>query len=274
MKMRMRIAELALLAMGLSWGVGANAQSGESGQDNAPAMAMGSGRMVRGTVTAVAGDKVTLKTESGDVFTVALSANTRVMKGRDQAKAADVHVGDGIGAMGEIDQPTKTVHALYVSVVDAEQIKKMRESLGKTWIAGKVTAIDDLKLTILRSDKVSQTIEVDEDTSFKRGGRGMQMAMQGEPGPMGGGGRREGGANGGSPNGGSPNGGGESITLADIKLGDNVVGQGSLKNGTFVPTTLAVVTPGQRRRRDQGDSPAAPPAAGTPTSAGGTVGPK
>jgi len=256
MKMRMRIAELALLAMGLSWGVGANAQSGESGQDNAPAMAMGSGRMVRGTVTAVAGDKVTLKTESGDVFTVALSANTRVMKGRDQAKAADVHVGDGIGAMGEIDQPTKTVHALYVSVVDAEQIKKMRESLGKTWIAGKVTAIDDLKLTILRGDKVSQVITVDEDTSFKRGGRGMQAMMQGDgAAPMPPRGDRAGGGAG------AGNGGGESITLADIKVGDNVAGQGSVKNGVFVPTQLSVADPTQQRRRRQAGDGAASAAA-------------
>jgi len=213
--------------------------------------------MVRGTVSAVAGDKITLKTENGDVYTVVLTPNTRLMKGRDPAKVADVKVGDGIGAMGEMDQPTKTVHALFVSLVDAEQIKKMKESLGKTWIAGKVTAIDELKLTILRSDKVSQVIAVDEDTSFKRGGRGLQAMMQPDGGAMPQRPGREG-----APNGGG-GGGGESITLADVKVGDNVAGQGVLKNGVFVPTELAVVDPTQRRRRQGEGTPLAAPNAAT-----------
>jgi hypothetical protein len=258
---------LMVAALGLGCGLGANAQAGgDPGQDGqGPAVAMGSGRMVRGTVTAVAGGKVTLKTENGDVFQVAFTANTRVMKGRDQAKVADVHVGDGIGAMGEIDPATKTVHALFVSVVDAEQVKKLRESLGKTWITGKVTAIDDLKLTILRGDKVTQVIVVDEDTSFKRGGRGMQTMLQGDGAvampPRGD--RAGGGA-------GAGNAGGESITLADIKVGDNVAGQGSVKNGVFVPTQLSVADPTQQRRRRQpGDGvPAATPNGASPNGAG------
>jgi hypothetical protein len=278
---RVRLASLTLLAVGLLSGMAARAQTGgqigDPGQEGGPPAAMGNARGVRGTVTAVAGDKVTLKTENGDVYKVAVTANTRLLKERQPIKIADVKVGDGIGAMGEVDPAPKTVHALFVSVVSAEEIKKMKESLGKTWISGKVTAIDETKLTILRTDKVSQTIEVDEDTSFKRGGRGLQMAMQGEPGQMGGGGRRDGASGGsgtgGPPNGGPPDGGGESITLGDVKVGDNVVGQGALKNGTFVPTTLAVVTPGQRRRRDQGDAPAGAPAV-PPPNTGATVGPK
>ena len=47
--------------------------------------------------------------------------------------------------------------------------------MGKTYITGKVTAIDmdALKVTVMRTDGVSQVIGVDEQTSFKRGGRGM-----------------------------------------------------------------------------------------------------
>ena len=44
----------------------------------------------------------------------------------------------------------------------------------------------------------------------------------------------------------------ESVTLADVKVGDRVVGPGVLKNGVFVPTELGVIdaaTMGQRRRR-------------------------
>ena len=73
-----------------------------------------------------------------------------------------------MGAMGELDAPKKTMHALFVAVVDAEQVKKMREDLGKTYITGKVTAIDEVKLTVLRPDHVSQVIEVDETTSFRK----------------------------------------------------------------------------------------------------------
>ena len=51
-------------------------------------------------------------------------------------------------------------------------MKKMKEDLGKVYITGKVTAIDDVKLTVMRPDGVSQVIEVDEGTSFKRGGAG------------------------------------------------------------------------------------------------------
>ena len=249
MKRQIRVAGL-VLAVGLAAGTALNAQMGaDNGQDDdhGPAMAMGSGRMVRGTVSAVTGDHLTLKTENGDTYTIAITPNTRLMKGRNPAKLADIKPGDGMGAMGEVDQSNKTVHALFVSVVDAEDVRKMKESLGKTWIAGKVTAIDETKLTILRSDKISQTILVDEDTSFKRGNRGMQMAMTGEAAPRGD-----------RPQGG--NGGGESITLADIKIGDNVAGQGALKNGTFVPTQLMVADPSQRRHRQQGDASAAPAA--------------
>ena len=220
-------------------------------QGGDPAMA-GMGRMVRGTVTAAAGDRITVKTESGDVYQVALTPNTRLMKDRQPLKAAGVHVGDGVGAVGEVDQPNKTVHAMFVTIVDAEQLKKAREAMGKTYIAGKVTAIDELKLTILRADGVSQVIAVDEDTSFRKGGRGMQMAFSGGAAPP---------AQAGLPQAT----GGESITLADVKVGDTVAGPGALKGGVFIPTMLGVGEPGQgggqggrRRRQSQSDGAGAP----------------
>ena len=126
--------------------------------------------MVRGTVTATAADHLTIKTDAGEVYHVALSPNTRLMKDRQPVKLADVKVGDGVGAMGELDAPKKTLHALFVAVVDAEQVKKFREDLGKVYITGKVTAMEDVKLTVLRPDHVSQVIEVDETTSFRRAG--------------------------------------------------------------------------------------------------------
>jgi hypothetical protein len=225
-------------------------------------VAMGNGRMVRGTVTAVAPDHLTVKTEAGDTFTVAVTPNTQVRSGRETMKLADVHAGDGVGAMGEVDRPNKTVHAMMLMVVTAAQIKKMKDDMGKTYIAGKVTAMDDVKLTILRSDGVTQVIQVDDGTSFKKGGRGMAMGMGGMGGGMGmGGGARAGGGS----TGGNGGGGGESITLADIKVGDMVGGQGSLKNGVFIPTELNVADPAARgQRRRQGEGAEAPAAGATP----------
>jgi hypothetical protein len=252
-------------------------------------VAFAGGQMVRGTVTATAADHLTVKTEAGEVYQVALSANTRLTKDRQPVKVADIKVGDAVGAMGVLDAPTRTVHALFVGVIDAEQVKKARENMGKTYITGKVTAIDmdALKLTVMRPDGVSQVIGVDEQTSFRRGGRGMAAMASGngviEMGGGGPGGGRGMGAGAGTPGSGTSaeagkgagnGGGGESITFADVKVGDTVAGRGGLKNGTFVPTELGVMDPsamGQRRRRGaDGSGPGAAPA-GTAAPSGATT---
>jgi hypothetical protein len=291
-------AKLLLIAAVIALPVVVVAQSGQDGQEGMRqgGVAFAGGQMVRGTVTAAAADHLTLKTETGDVYQVVVSANTRLTKERQPVKVVDIKVGDGVGAMGVLDAPTKTVHAVFVGVVDAEQLKKAREDMGKTYITGKVTAIDldGLKVTVMRPDGVSQVIGVDEQTSFKKGGRGMAAMASGGVFEMGGGGRENGGNGAGAGNGsgmGSGNGaragggsgaggGGESITFADVKVGDTVAGRGGLKNGTFVPTELGVMDPaamGQRRRRaaEGGGAPAGPAgAAGAGAPAAGAAAPK
>ncbi|HTC76675.1 MAG TPA: hypothetical protein VK684_13930 [Edaphobacter sp.] len=265
----------------------------EQGDSRQGGVAFAGGQMVRGTVTATAADHLTVKTEAGEVYQVALSANTRLTKDRQPVKVADIKVGDAVGAMGVLDAPTNTVHAVFVGVIDAEQVKKARENMGKTYITGKVTAIDmdALKLTVMRPDGVSQVIGVDEQTSFKRGGRGMAAMASGngviEMGGGPGGGRGMGSGNGARPGAGASGagagngGGGESITFADVKVGDTVAGRGGLKNGTFVPAELGVMDPaamGQRRRRGTdgsgpGTAPAGPVAPKSPAVQAGPVAP-
>ena len=184
--MRRRSVQVWATKLLLATAVGMTAPltvAAQGGQDNPRPgeTAFAGGQMVRGTVTAVTADQLTVKTEAGDVYQVALSANTRLNKERQPVKAADIKVGDGVGAMGVLDPATKTVHAVFVGVIDAEQVKKARENMGKTYITGKVTAIDmdALKLTVKRPDGVSQVIGVDEQTSFKRGGRGMVAIASG-----------------------------------------------------------------------------------------------
>jgi hypothetical protein len=217
------------------------------------------GQMVRGTVTAVSADRLTLKTEEGEVYQVVVSANTRVMKDRQPVKITDIRAGDGVGAMGVMDAPAKTVHAVFVAAMDAEQVKKAREGLGKVYITGKVTAIDmdDARVTVMRPDNVSQVIQADEGTSFKRGGRRDRTSATGVPDA-------------------APHPGAESITLADVKPGDLVMGRGAMKNGFFVPTELRVMdAAAQGRRRGVGSvtpsSSAVPP--GSP-SANSSVNPR
>ena len=65
--------------------------------------AFAGGQMVRGTVTAVTADRLTLKTETGEVYQVAVTTNTRLMKARQPVKLAEVKAGDGVGAMGVLD---------------------------------------------------------------------------------------------------------------------------------------------------------------------------
>jgi hypothetical protein len=201
---------------------------------------------IGGTITAVTGPQLTIKTVDGATYQVVTTDNTRVMRGRDNMiKLADLKAGDGLMAMGNMDVPNKTIHAAVLISIDADQIKRMEDTqkqqianLGKTAIAGRVTAIDmdNAAMTLERPDGVSQTIGFDENTSFRRGrmvtaGNGMTTA----------------GSSAGANAGAAPT--GESITLADIKVGDRVAGPGEVKSGRFVAKELTVITPGNGRRR-------------------------
>ena len=208
-----------------------------------------------GEVTAVSGNTLTVKGENGRPVTIVTTDNTRVMKDRGPVKASDLHGGDGLMAFGNMDPATGTLHAAMVMATDASELKAMRENLGKTYITGRVTAVnlDDAKMTVERPDHVAQTIGFDESTSFKRAvhrERGANSANAGGgDGPEGrndngpaSGGMGMGGGMGAMASGGAALdrafANGESITLAEIKVGDNVTGTGSVKGGIFVPLRL------------------------------------
>ncbi len=194
---------------------------------------------VAGEVTAVAGSTLTVKTEDGATMQIVTTDNTRVMKGRGvTVKIAELKVGDGVMAAGMLDAPKKTLHAAVVFATDAAQVKAMKENLGKTYIVGRVTAIDmdNATMTVERPDHVTQTIGFDETTSFRRGGRGV------------GGGFGASGVS--AAQSAAPETGGESITLADIKVGEGVRGTGAVKGGRFVPTQLVVMERVGRRNGD------------------------
>ncbi len=246
---------LALAATGSAPLILAQAPGATGGaQDTTPGGHRGGGQYAGmgragGEVTAVSGNTVTVKGENGHPVMIVTTDNTRVMKDRGPVKVSDLHVGDGLMAFGNVDPATGTLHAAMVMATDASELKAMRENLGKTYITGRVTAVnlDDAKMTVERPDHVAQTIGFDESTSFKRAVR----RERGENGANAGGGEGRGDGGGGMGMGGGmgamASGGavldrafanGESITLADIKVGDNVTGTGSVKGGVFVPVRL------------------------------------
>jgi hypothetical protein len=186
---------------------------------------MAFGNAVRGTVTAVSGNEFTVKNEQGETYKVETGPNTRFMKDRQPVKASDVHVGDVVMTAGEIDEKAHTVGAAFLAVLDAEAVQRMKQmeaDFGKTWTAGKITAIntDNLTIAIERPDKKAQTITVNENTSFQK--------------------HRE------------------SITLADIKVGDMVSARGGLQNGNFVASVLNVMEPRVRGQGGPGNGPPPP----------------
>ncbi len=249
-------------------GMGAGAGQGGAQGPARQRGGFGGGMPVQGIVTAAAADKITIQTEAGDTYTVSTTADTRLMRDRQPIKMADVKVGDGVTAMGTVDAAAKTVAAMMLMDVDAATVKQAKDGLGKTYITGKITAIDadNLKITVLRPDNVSQTIGVDEGTSFQRGPRGITVpSMFGAIG----GGMRGGGMGGGQARPGGAAGQGavppvESITMADIKVGDTVVATGAVKGGVFTPVKMGVSQPmaagaGRRRAAPADGPPAAPP---------------
>jgi hypothetical protein len=180
-----------------------------------------------GTIESIKGDTVTLKGLDGKETTVKMSDKTQFRKDQKDAKLADFKAGDIIVVMGEQNpdgswtaQNVRSRGDLMMQMRNgagnatgapagaANMMQALSEGWGKQFIAGTVKEINGTKLTIEGPEQRVATIEVDENTSFRK--------MGGAP-------------------------GGESVTLLDIKQGYTVIGRGALnKDGVFVPTVLNV----------------------------------
>ena len=211
-----------------------------------------------GTVTEVASDHYTIKTDTGEILTIFYSVNTRIVKqgpgqgrrGRGQGseagdgeraqpqplKPTDIKVGDIITAGGEEDTAKKSIGAIFIAQIDPERAKQMREmqaNYGKTWLAGRITGIEGTTITIDGMvDHAKHTIDVDENTSFRK--------------------RRD------------------SVTLADIQPGEQLRAEGAVvKGGAFLATVVTAMEPRNRAGNgEQGGPDAAPnsPGPGSPAT--------
>ena len=166
-------------------GVGSRGGQGERGGWGGGGGMMGGGRGFLGTVTAVAADHYSIKTDAGESYTVFFSVNTRILKqgvGQRRSgeggnppqslKSTDIKVGDAITALGEVDATAKSLGAMLILQVDPERAKQMREmqaNYGKTWLMGKVTAIHEVKVTLMGGiDNTTHTFVADENTTFRK----------------------------------------------------------------------------------------------------------
>lgn len=162
---------------------------------------------VRGTVMAAApkgknDGSLTVKTDSGQQWQVLYGVNTRLVRDRDVVRPSEIQTGDMVFAAGNLDDKKKTVGAAILIDVPAEEVRKAREGLGKTWSAGKITSIAGTRIQVHRLDGVEQSIAVDENTSFRQ--------------------RRD------------------AVTLADLHPGQGFRAEGHVMNGIFTATTLTV----------------------------------
>ncbi len=177
----------------------------------------GQGDGIRGVVVSASAGDFIIRTEEGESYKVFYSPNTRLIKQRQPISSGDVHPGDELIAAGQLNRKAKTMGAVFLFDVDAAQVSKARAGFGKSWIAGKVLTIHNLRITIdpameSAGSKQPQIIAVDENTSFRKQN--------------------------------------ESVTLGDVKAGDFISAQGEAHNKIFLATVLRVME--QKNWNNQG----------------------
>jgi hypothetical protein len=179
-------------------------------------MRRGPGTM--GKIANMNGDSLVITRPDGVSVSVKLTDQTQFRKDRQPAKLADFKVGDFVMVRGE-ENPDHSITAQVMGGRSANggpggmRGGQFLGEMGKEFIAGEVQSIDAPKITVLRVDKVTQTVELNEETSLRKGR--------------------------------------DSITMADIQPGDHVVLHGSLQNNAFVPRSLSVLSPEQWDRLQQ-----------------------
>ena len=200
-----------------------------------PAPNEGQGRPLFGKITAVSKGSLELAKPDGRTVAVKITDKTEYRKDRQSAKFEDFKVGDMVFVRGE-ENADHSVTAQMIGGGTGGMIGgRGFGELGKDFVVGEVKSVDAPKLTVLRADNVTQTLELKEETSLRRGR--------------------------------------ESITMADIQPGDHVVVRGAVQDNAFVPKNVMVLSPEQWKQMEEmrkmsGMGPAgSAPAASKPATA-------
>jgi hypothetical protein len=185
-----------------------------------------------GKIAAVHDNSLEITDANGENVIVKLTGKTEYRKDRQDAKRSDFKAGDLVIVRGQ-ENPD---HSWTAEVVGGRSANGpggregrggpggpggpgggfrggQGETLGKDFVSGEITAVDAPKLSVLRSDKVTQSIELNEDTSLRKGR--------------------------------------DSITMADVQVGDHVFARGGLENNVFVPKMVMVISPEQWKRMQE-----------------------
>ncbi len=185
---------------------------------------------VFGKLTAVHDQSVEITKQDGTVVTVKISGSTQFRKEGQDAKLADFKVGDTVFVRGQENADhtwTAEVMGTRANAGFGGGPEGGRSGgqgagpgggrpmgvLGQDYVFGEVKAIDAPKLTILRPDNVTQTVELNEDTSLRKGR--------------------------------------DSITMADIQAGDHVMVRGGMVSNAFQPKSVMVIGPEQWKRMQE-----------------------
>ena len=179
----------------------------------------------------------------GTSLTVKLTDKTEFRKDHQPSKIADFKVGDLVFVRGDENAD----HTVTAQMIGARTGYGPGSGgggfgggagfgeMGKDFVAGEVKSIDAPKLTIMRTDNVTQTLELNEETSLRKGR--------------------------------------DSITMADLHPGDHLVARGAAQNNVFTPKIVMILSPEQWERMQQmvsgrggpdGSAPARAPATNPP----------
>lgn len=177
----------------------------------------GRGQPVFGKITAINKASIELSKPDGSTITVRITDKTTYRRDRQEGKLADFKVGDVVIVRGEENADhsvtAQTIGGRSVGAVGGAQGGRAFGEMGKDFVAGEVKTVDPPNLTVFRADKVTQTLELTEETSLRRGR--------------------------------------ESITMADIQPGDHVVIRGAVEKNTFVPKNVMVLSPEQWKQMEE-----------------------
>jgi preprotein translocase subunit YajC len=195
-----------------------------------------------GKLTAVHDQSIEITRQDGSVATVKISGNTQFRKEGQDAKISDFKVGDVVFVRGaENADHTWTAELIGTRSGGAfvggpgggaeggrgsepgggPGVMRVMGVLGHDYVFGEVKSIDAPKLTILRPDDVAQTVELNEETSLRKGR--------------------------------------DSITMADIQPGDHIMVRGGMANNAFQPKSVMVIGPEQWKRMQEMGMAVGPP---------------
>lgn len=169
-----------------------------------------------GKITALHDGTLEISNVNGETVTVKLTPQTEFRKDRQAAKRSDFKVGDVVAVRGQ-ENADHTWTAQMVGARSANGEGRgpnmQAGAMGKDYVAGEVKSVDAPKISVLRTDNVTQTIELNEDTSLRKGR--------------------------------------DAITMAEVQPGDHLFARGAVQGGVFVPKFVMVVGPEQWKRMQE-----------------------